>query len=166
MAYKIPQILVLLAFLSILSACSSNDDTTVTVPQEIISNSLSLFGGTVVAEGLETENGIEAWEVEIQNSEGAIVRFYWAIDNQTLVKIEGNQGPYTYEINPGSGLINFSTARAFAVSAVKNDSLVSWQLKREEEFADDWVYEFEIADGLDETIVYIDAMNGNVLQID
>lgn len=166
MTYKFQQILVLMVLLSVLTACSNNDDTTVAVPQEIISNSLDFFDGTVIEKGIETENGIEAWEVEIQNSAGAIVRFYWVVDNKTLVKIEGDQGPFTYEINPGGGLINFTTARTFAVSAVKNDALVAWELEQEEEFADDWVYEFEIADGMDDKTVYIDAMNGNVLQID
>jgi uncharacterized membrane protein YkoI len=167
MTYKFSQIIVLLALLSFLTACSDDsDDSTVAVPQEIISNSLDFFDGTVIEEGLEIENGIEAWEVEIQNSEGAIVIFYWAADNLTLIKIEGDKGPFTYEINPGGGLINFSTARTFAVSAVKNDALVAWELKKEEEFADDWVYEFEIADSMVDKTVYIDAMNGNVLQID
>jgi uncharacterized membrane protein YkoI len=49
---------------------------------------------------------------------------------------------------------------------VKNDALVAWELKKEEDFADDWVYEFEIADSMVDKTVYIDAMNGNVLQID
>ena len=162
MTYKFQQFIVLLVLLLVLIACSDNDDTTVDVPPEIISNSLGFFDGTVTDQGLESENGIEVWEIEIQNPEGAIVRFYWAVDNQTLVKLEGDRGPYTYEINPGGGLINFTTARTFAVSAVKNDSLLAWELKQNEEFANGWVYEFEIADSMDDTTVYIDAVNGNV----
>jgi uncharacterized membrane protein YkoI len=166
MRNKIQQIALLVSLILILNACSNEDVTPVDVPDEIISQSLNLFPGTVIEEGMGTENGRDIWEIKIQNTQGAIVEFYWAVNNQLLIKIEGDQGPFTYDIKPGLGLINFSAAKTFAVSAVKNDAVLAWELEQNEDFIDKWVYEFEIADDPDVIKVYVDGETGDVLQID
>jgi uncharacterized membrane protein YkoI len=161
---------VLIAFvlfgLLIATSCEKGGEETPEVPQNVIDKSLDLFGGEVLEKKVESEEGIDSWEVKIRNTNGSVVRFYWAVSNQSLVKIEGDQGPFDYELSPGSGLITYSTARTFAVAAVKNDAITKWEVQQEDEFINIWVYTFEIQDDGDIIKVYVDAESGNVLQID
>lgn len=143
-------------------SCDSSDENNPEVPQDVIDNSLDLFDGEVIEKKLEEEEGSVAWEVKIQNNEGSIVKFYWTINGLALLKIEGQTGPFEYNILPGNNLINFSTAKTVAFAAIKNDALIRWELSQEDEFINTWVYTFEIGSQK----VYIDAENGNVLQTD
>jgi uncharacterized membrane protein YkoI len=127
---------------------------------------LFFFDGEVVEKKLELEDGIEAWEIKIQNTDGAVVIFYWTVTPEILLKMQGDIGPFDYDITPGNNLINYSTARTVAIGAVKNDTIKKWELQQEEDFIDIWVYSFEFDDNGDTSKVYIDAESGNILQID
>lgn len=144
------------------SACDSSDEANPEVPQIIIDQSLAFFDGNVIESGIVEEEGQETWEVKIENTEGSVVKFYWTVAGQGLLKMAGDQGPFDYDIWPGEGFINFSTAKTVAIGGVKNDTVRSWELAQEDEFNDMWVYSFEI----DVQQVYVDAENGNILQID
>jgi uncharacterized membrane protein YkoI len=146
--------------------CDTTNETPLEVPQTIIDKSISLFDGEIIEKNLEIEDGIEAWEVKIQNSDGSVVVFYWKVNQEILLKMKGETGPFAYDINPGNNLINFSTARTVAIGAVKNDTIKNWELQQEEDFIDIWVYSFEFDDNGDTSKVYIDAESGNILQID
>lgn len=154
-------------FLILSVACEKKDnETDPKIPQDLIDSSLAYFEGTVSQETLEIEDGIETWEIKIKNGNGAIVKFYWAVNNSELQKIEGSTGPFDYDIWPERNLINFSTAQKLAMGAVKNDSLNKWELSTNENFINKWVYSFEFdIDGRTRN-VDIDAENGDVLQID
>ena len=143
-------------------ACDSTNDTKPQLPQLILDQSLEIFSGTIINSGLEEEEGSEFWEIKIENDEGAIVNFYWTVVGQELRKIEGDQGPFNYDLWPGDRFINFSTAKTVAIGGVKNSNITSWELAQEEEFNDLWVYTFRF----DLQKVYVDAENGNILQID
>lgn len=154
-------------FVSILFiGCDTTNETPLEVPQRIIDKSISLFDGEIIEKNLEIEDGIEAWEVKIQNSDGSVVVFYWKVNPEILLKMKGETGPFGYDINPGNNLINFSTARTVAIGAVKNYTIKNWELQQEEDFIDIWVYSFEFDDNGDTSKVYIDAESGNILQID
>jgi len=152
--------------LFLLNSCENKNEDAPEVPQSVVDKSLDLFSGEVIEKKIENEEGIDAWEIKIQNTSGSVVQFYWATSNQSLIKIEGTQEPFDYDLSPGSGLINFSVAKTFAVSAVKNNAVTKWELKQEDDFIDKWVYTFEIDDDGATTKIYIDAENGDVLQID
>ncbi len=147
-------------------SCEESNEPSPEVPQNIIDESLNLFNGEVFEIKQESEDGSNAWEIKIQNPDGAIVKFYWSVSNSELIKIEGIQGVFDYELNPGMSLINFSTAKTFAIAAVKNDAILHWELEKNEDFINKWVYEFEFETGSGTQSVYIDAMNGDVLEID
>ncbi len=159
-------IILVIVGLIINSSCNKESDTTPDIPQQIIDNSTSMFEGSVIEKELDNEEGIEAWEIKIQNTNSSTVKFYWAVSNQALVKIEGDQGPFDYELNPGMNLINFSTAKTFAISALKNDAITKWELEQNDNFLDQWVYIFEMDDDGETVKVYVDATNGDILQID
>ena len=69
-------------FLILSVACEKKDnETNPKIPQDLIDNSLAYFEGTVIQESLEIEDGIETWEIKIENNNGAIVKFYWVVNN-------------------------------------------------------------------------------------
>lgn len=155
-------------FISLLFiSCEQTDnENNPEVPQSIINQSLDFFDGEVIEKKLEEEEGEKVWEIKIQNNDESIVKFYWTVNRETLLKMEGPVGPFDYEIQPGNNLINFSTARTVAIGAVKSNTIEKWQLEQEKEFIDTWVYTFEFDNDGSSLIVYIDAENGNILQID
>jgi len=148
------------------SACNNTDETALEAPSGIQDKSIALFDGQVFESKKEKEDGIELWEVKVQNSIGAIVRFYWRMDSGVLYKIDGQEEPFNYEVTPGNGLITYTAAKTQAIAAVKNDNLLRWQLEKESNFANKWVYRFEIDDDGTTLRVFVDATNGDVLEID
>jgi len=147
-------------------SCTKEPSETPEISQSTISRSLAYFDGEVIEKKLVEEDGIPLWEVKIQNENGSIVKFYWAINNQVLVKMESQSGPFDYEIVPELNLINFSTAKTIAISAVKNSTIIKWQLETDNDFIGMWVYTFEFQNNNESLKVFLDAQNGNVLQID
>jgi len=155
--------IIILSLLLVFS-CEKNNDTNPEVPQDIIDLSLSLFDGEVIEKESEQENGLDTWEVKIENENGSIVKFYWTKNGQILIKIEGQVGPFNYNIMPGNSLINFSTAQTVAKAAVKNESITKWKLQQDDNFIDKWVYSFEFDSNGGISIVIIDAKNGDILE--
>ena len=150
----------------VMFSCNQSTENKPDVPQSAIDKSLNLFDGEVIEKELETEEGVDSWEVKIEDTNGSVVKFYWAVSNEALVKMESEKGPFDYEIVPGMGLINYSAAKTFAIAAVKNNAIVGWKLQKEDSFINKWVYTFEMNKSGGTTKVYVDAQNGDVLQID
>jgi len=136
------------------------------LPDSLIDKSLAIFDGEVQETEIEEEDNTNLWKVKVQNTDGSVLDIYWTVDTENLYKLEGVQGPYDYAVNPGMGLITFGSAKTIAISAVKNDNLIDWELKQNDDFVEKWVYEFDIDDEGVTTTVYVDAENGDVLQID
>lgn len=147
-------------------SCAKETTEAPLIPQTIIDRSLAYFDGEVIEKKQVEEDGISLWKVKIQNEDGSILEFYWTIGNQVLSKMEGTNGPFDYEIIPGNDLINFSPAKTIAISAVKNSDILQWELEINDDFIGMWVYKFEFQDNQNIIKVYLDALNGNVLQID
>lgn len=154
-----------ICFALFMAACSDSSETIPEVPDDVITNSLAIFDGDVIEKSQDIEQGVESWEVKIRDSNGSVVQFYWAKNNMELLKIEGTQGPYDYALNPGLGIINYASARTEAISAVKNDTILEWELVQNDDFIGKWVYEFDFDIGGNVTEVYIDGSNGDVLEI-
>jgi uncharacterized membrane protein YkoI len=165
MKNSIHPLILIFSFLTLFS-CNESSENKPDVPQSVIDKSLNLFEGEVVEKELETEDGVNSWEVKIEDSNGSVLKIYWSVSNEALVKMEGEKGPFDYEIVPGMGLINYSAAKTFAIAAVKNNAIIGWKLQKEDSFINKWVYTFEMEKSGGTTKVYIDAENGDVLQTD
>lgn len=156
-----------LALLYVFASCSkTNDDSNPEVPQSAISKSLDYFNGELIEKKFESEEGVNAWELKIQNNKGSIVKIYLSLADESLLKLEGLVGPFDYDIHPGISLINFSTAFTIAVAAAKNNSVLNWELQQEDNFIDKWIYTFELDDAGSSINISIDAENGDILEID
>jgi uncharacterized membrane protein YkoI len=143
-----------------LMSCS-DDDSSMQAPDSAVNKALALIPGTVVSSEPETEEGIAAWKVEIRTDQGAEVEVYCRQDNGALLRIDGESGPFDYNIDPGNNLIDFDQAKTIG-SGVTSEDLVEWRLRTRDKFNNIWVYELEFT----KTKVYISAVDGNVLEVD
>jgi uncharacterized membrane protein YkoI len=129
--------------------------------QKIIDNSFKIFPGEIIEQTSSVEGTIDLWKISIINPSGAIVSFYWQKGTNLLFKIDGEKGPFTYELNPQNGVISLSTARFLAYESYAEEDLVSWNLSQGDPDNKQWVYEF-ILEGQEKSVL-IDAYSGNRL---
>ena len=88
--------------------------------QDAIDKALDLFPGTVREVEHEREEGIDAWKVDIINDKGAEVEIYCRKDNGKLLRIDGESGPFDYNIEPPSPLISFEKAKEIGDAEVND----------------------------------------------
>lgn len=131
------------------------------LPQKIIDNSLELFQGELIEQTSFVEGNIDLWKISIINPSGAIVSFYWQKGNSLLFKIDGEKGPFNYELTPQNGVISLSTARFLAYESYTEEDLISWNLSQGNTENRRWVYEFVLKD--EEQSLLIDAYSGEPL---
>ena len=137
----------------------SNDDSPLQTPDTITNKALELVSGTATNSEPETEEGIAAWKVEIHTDAGAEVEVYYRQDNGDLLRIDGESGPFDYDINPGNSLIPFSQAKNIGANSATSETLEYWHLRKEDSFNNQWVYTLEYSN----TKVYVDAVTGSIL---
>ena len=158
---RFPKIYVLtIAVVLGLMSCS-DDDSSLQAPDSAVNKALALIPGTVVSSEPETEEGIAAWKVEIRTDLGAEVEVYCRQDNGGLLRIEGESGPFDYNIDPGNSLIDFTQAKTVGSGVITGD-LVEWQLRIEDKYNNIWVYTLEYA----QSTVFINAVDGSVLEVE
>jgi uncharacterized membrane protein YkoI len=157
-----------LVLLFLIAGCANSDNDLLEVPDEVINKSLELFNGTVLVSDAVQEGTTELWKVRIRNTSGANVEFYWDQKDNSLYQITGLNGPYGngYDIVPGNALINFNSAKFTATQALKNYEVHSWRLKKEDQFAGLWVYTLNYNENGGLITAYVNANNGEVLEID
>lgn len=141
-------------------ACNEDDGPAVMDSNEAAAKALQIISGTVTSTELDSSGVANEWEVTVVTDGGAEVEVEFDQATGQLVEIEGDQGPFDYEINPGQGLISFSQAKDIALNAAAGE-IESWEL--EKDASGNWIYEFTlINDGQTES-VEIDAVTGTVL---
>ena len=151
--------LILSVLLVLMGGCESNEED-MNAPQNTIDKANAIVDGTITKTEAEIEDGVAAWKVEVRTSQGAEVEIYCRQDNLELISIEGDHGPFDYNATPGMGLIDFDQAKAIGAAQTSED-LMEWELEREDDFGNQWVYELEY------TLVeiYINANDGSILEI-
>ena len=151
-----------------LVGCNKSDKNGLEVPNIIIDKSLDIFEGLVQSQEVDRENSEDLWKVRIRSVSGAIVEFYWYQTDDSLYRIDGLSGPYddNYDIFPGNGLYNFKSAKFAATSQLKNNDLLDWRLRIEDSFNDLWIYSLTYNENGGKITAYVNAKNGEVLEID
>lgn len=153
-----------IGFFSLAIACS--DDTpvnpTILSTQQAAQKAQSIVAGQVTSSTLDSADN--EWDVKIMTASGALLKVELVQATGAIDKIEGIEGPFTYEVRPGAGLINFSTAKTAAVKAMTGitDNIKSWELKHDSAGA--FLYEFIFLDANNqERKVKINAANGQAI---
>jgi uncharacterized membrane protein YkoI len=135
-----------------------DDDEDMAAPQSVADKALQIVSGTVTGSEVEDEEGVAAWKVEIRTAQGAEVEVYCRQDNNQLLRIDGESGPFDYNATPGNGLIDFSSAQSIGAGQT-TETLIEWELEQEDKFNNAWVYSLEYLTAE----IYIDASDGSIL---
>lgn len=131
------------------------------ISQNIIDTSLQLFDGEILEKKSTKLDGIDVWKVRIENNSGAVVSFYWQRSYTKLFRIEGEKGPFNYDIKPPLTVLVLSTARFLALESYESGELLSWRLIRDSSLNQQWVYQFFIKER--ESPISINAASGDIV---
>ncbi len=146
--------------LILLTACLDDDDN-MDAPQSVMDKVQAIVDGTAVSSEAELENGVSAWKLEVVTSGGAEVEIYYRQDDLSLIRIDGENGPFNYNAFPGNGLIDFAQALSVGAGQTPED-LSAWRLRREDRYDSSWVYSLDYQT----TRVMVDAKDGMVLEVE
>lgn len=151
-----------LSLIVLLAACGDDEEVVQITEQQAATQALSMTSGTVTSTDPDTTAaGQVYYDVDVVTSEGAVIEFeYWQSDG-SLKEIRGESGPFTYEVNPGLGLMLFSAARELALNT-QPGQVSRWDLERDTS-SNVWTYTFEINTDNDSFEVRINAENGTVI---
>lgn len=146
----------------LLAACQENSTTAPTSGgQDIVlakTSAMTKGSGSVVS--TVKNDDTYHWEVKVDMpGDGGIVKFEYQINSNELREVKGLTPSFEYEIEPGNGLINYSSAKIIVLGAI-NGSINEWKLEKDES-DNNWQYRFYISS----SEVRINATNGNILRI-
>jgi uncharacterized membrane protein YkoI len=152
-------------------ACGDEDEVVGPLTSEqAVSQALgSLSGttGTVSSTEMDSTSSNQVYyDIDVITSEGAVIEFEYFQADGKLKSIEGDSGPFDYEVNPGMGLILYSNAKGTALGTIQDQSgqVLRWVLAFDDDL-NTWVYTFEVMNGNEEeSTVMIDAATGNIIQ--
>lgn len=136
------------------------DDGISHLPESVKEIVNGIVEGEIIDAEIETDHDRRAWEITVATSGGAEVEVTLEEESGELVEVEGADGPFDYEVTPGSGLMNFSTIREIVLDT-GDEKIVEWELEFNSEFK--WVYEVILQAGDKEIRIKIDAETGEIL---
>jgi len=156
-------ILSLILSVTFTNACSedvNNSNNSSITETQAIQKAKQTNPGTVTKTELTTHNGVKVWEVYMITSVGSELKIKYRVDDGTMVEMKGTSPSFEYEVQPGMNLIDYSNAKAVALTA-RNGFLAEWKLEKDES-DNRWEYRFFISP---EWEIRIDATTGVVLRI-
>jgi len=156
-------ILSLILSITFTNACSedvNNSNNSSITEIQAIQKAKQTNPGTVTKTELTTHNGVKVWEVYMITSAGGELKIKYRVDDGTMVEMKGTSPSFEYEVQPGMNLIDYSNAKAVALTA-RNGFLAEWKLEKDES-DNRWEYRFFISP---EWEIRIDATTGVVLRI-
>lgn len=146
----------------LLIACSENSSTAPTSggQDDVVAKTTAMTKGSGSVVSTIKNDDTQHWEVKIDMpGDGGIVKFEYQLNSNVLREVKGLTPTFEYEIEPGNGLINYSSAKSIALGAV-NGSIIEWKLEKDES-DNNWQFRFEIGS----SEVRINASNGNIIRV-
>ncbi len=146
----------------LLTACSESSTTAPTIggQDDVVAKTTSMTKGSGSVVSTVKNDDTQHWEVRVDMpGDGGIVKFEYQLNSNELREVKGLSSSFEYEIEPGNGLINYSSAKSIALGAV-NGSIIEWKLEKDES-DNNWQYRFYVSN----SEVRINATNGNILRI-
>ena len=116
----------------------------------------ALVDGRITKIEIETEDGYRAWKVDVQRASGPTVELRLLDPSLALVRAEGDEGPFDYDLDIGPSYLSLAEARAVADPS-GTATLERWKLDRER---GRFVWALELTDGEDDDDVEVDAVTG------
>jgi len=108
------------------------------------------------------DNGV-FWKIYLINSFEAVVKFIVKEEPLTLIEIEGERGPFDYQVEPGMDLLTYSEVREKVLREAEGH-IDQWELEMDHH-EDDliWVYNFDVVGDAVKYKIVINAFTGEFL---
>ena len=146
----------------ILAACSESSTTAPTSggQDDVIAKTTAMTNGSGSVISTVKNDDTQHWEVRVDMpGDGGIVKFEYQLNSNELREVKGLSSSFEYEIEPGNGLINYSSAKSIALGTVIG-SISEWKLEKDVS-DNNWQYRFQIGS----SEVRINAINGNIIRV-
>ncbi len=146
----------------ILAACSESSTTAPTSggQDDVIAKTTAMTNGSGSVISTVKNDDTQHWEVRVDMpGDGGIVKFEYQLNSNELREVKGLSSSFEYEIEPGNGLINYSSAKGIALGAVIG-IISEWKLEKDVS-DNNWQYRFQIGS----SEVRINAINGNIIRV-
>ncbi len=123
-----------------------------------------LFPGSFVVESEEDEErGLTVVKFQIQLNEDAFIEFSLVVELGRILEIEGQLGPFDYDIEPGGNFVGLQQAIQAALSEISGGEIERWELELEED--NKWEFEIHIVNDEGRWEIEIDAFSGRIIKI-
>ncbi len=143
-----------------------DEDVNTPAPAGVSEFVLNLFPGEIKHSEKEEEHDVLVWKLYVVNEAGSAVKFLTTEDPVELVKMEGEKGPFDYNIEPGNDILSLNQAKDI-ISREAEGETVEWELKKKS--TDEghlWIYKFEVRDGDIKYEIELDAKSGEFLKFE
>lgn len=151
-------------FESLLSAASNGGRTLEGIDiDELTAAILEVLEGAKKIEIKESEErGLAVYEIELLLASGGKLEVVVVKDVFEILEVEGQSGPFDYDIDPQGSFISLSEALLLATDSLGGE-ITRWELELEED--NKWEFEVHIASDAGKFEVEIDAFTGAILDI-
>ena len=166
MIMYIRKIFMLLILAAIVFGCETHDSNPTKSEdafEPVTLKSKSIYNANVDKIELENRNNIEYYEVYMSKQNISNVKLELAKPSLELYKIYGEAPPFEYDLNPGIGLMNFTTVKLNALNSQQGD-LVEWKLEKDTS-NNNWEYRIWISENEVQYQLRLDAVSGELLEI-
>lgn len=149
-------------FEALLNAAASAGRTNTNIDQ-LIDAFLEVLEGAQKIEIEEgEERGLAVYEIELLLASGGKLQVLIVQDVFEILEIEGQSGPFDYDIDPEGSFVALSEAFDIAKTA-QDGEVIRWELELEED--NRWEFEIHIETSEGKFEVEIDAFTGEILGI-
>ena len=129
----------------------------------------SIFDGEVkYAEMKEGDHGT-FWKIYMINDEESVIKIsLHQGDEINLVEIEGERGPFNYNVEPGMDLLDLDEVLEDVYRETENGELAEWELEIEKINSEEsiWVYEFKVRGNDVKYEIEINAESGEFIKFE
>ena len=131
---------------------------------ELIELLEEIFHQSLVVDSEEdTERGLTVTKFLIQLSDEAYVEFSIVSELGKILEIEGQVGPFDYDVEAGGSFVNLSQALQNALSEISGGEIERWELEIEED--NHWEFEVHVVNDEGRWEIEIDAFSGELIKI-
>ncbi len=136
-------------------------DISIDTIKTLIENNLQ--GATVVDFEVDEERGLTVWKIAIKFETGSYLEIVIVPELAKVLEVEGQRGPFDYDLDFGDGFVTLQQAIDAALEAVGSGEVIRWELELEEE--NEWEFEILIVNELGKWEVEIKAGDGVLIEI-
>ena len=132
--------------------------------EEVIALLEEFFQGSLVVEVEEdVERGLTVLKFQIKLNDEAFIEFSIVTEKGKILEIEGQAGPFDYDIDAGGNFVTLNEALQAALDEIEGGEIERWELEIEED--NKWEFEIHVVNDEGRWEIEIDAFSGKILKI-